>query len=45
MLELARAMPDPEMLLSLEPEELGAKLLFLVRRRHEPPVSPSFLVG
>lgn len=34
MLELARAVPDVEVLLALEPEELGAKLLLLVRKRN-----------
>ena len=29
---LARAIPDVEVLLALEPEELGAKLLFLIKR-------------
>ena len=33
MHELAQAVPDVEVLLKLEPEELGAKLLFLLRRR------------
>jgi uncharacterized protein (TIGR02391 family) len=31
MLELLKTIPDVDMLLALEPEELGAKLLFLVR--------------
>jgi uncharacterized protein (TIGR02391 family) len=33
MRDLATAIPDVEVLLGLEPEELGAKLLFLVRAR------------
>jgi len=33
MRDLATAIPDVELLLGLEPEELGAKLLFLVRAR------------
>src|SRR5262249_32263636 len=33
MYELAQAVPDADVLLALEPEELGAKLLFLLRRR------------
>ena len=33
MYELAGAIPDVEVLLALEPEELGAKLLFLLRKR------------
>jgi uncharacterized protein (TIGR02391 family) len=34
MIELSSAIPDPDVMLSLEPEELGAKLLFLLRRRN-----------
>jgi uncharacterized protein (TIGR02391 family) len=33
MYELSQVIPDVEVLLALEPEELGAKLLFLLRRR------------
>jgi hypothetical protein len=33
MYELTTAIPDADVLLALEPEELGAKLLFFVRRR------------
>jgi uncharacterized protein (TIGR02391 family) len=33
MYELARAIPDVDVLSALEPEELGAKLLFLLRKR------------
>ena len=33
MEELAKAIPDPEMVLALAPEELGSKLLFLLRQR------------
>jgi uncharacterized protein (TIGR02391 family) len=33
MYECAQLFPDPEVLLRLEPEELGAKLLFLLRKR------------
>lgn len=33
MHDLAEAIPDPDVVLALEPEELGAKLLFLARRR------------
>jgi uncharacterized protein (TIGR02391 family) len=33
MYELTQAIPDVEVLLKLEPEELGAKLLFLLRKR------------
>jgi uncharacterized protein (TIGR02391 family) len=35
MRELMTAVPDIETLLALEPEELGAKLLFLIRAREE----------
>jgi uncharacterized protein (TIGR02391 family) len=34
MYELPEAIPDVEVLLKLEPEELGAKLLFLLRKRN-----------
>jgi uncharacterized protein (TIGR02391 family) len=43
MRELHQAIPDPDALLSLEPEELGATLLFILRQRVERdgrPVSP-----
>lgn len=33
MLELLNDVPDPQVLISLEPEELGSKLLFLLRKR------------
>lgn len=33
MYELAKSIPDTDVLLALEPEELGAKLLFLLRNR------------
>ncbi len=36
MYELPRIIPDVEVLLALEPEALGAKLLFLVRARKPP---------
>lgn len=35
MNELPIAIPDPEVLLALEPEELAAKMLFLIRRRSD----------
>lgn len=35
MIELVTAIPDPDMLLALEPEELGAKMLFLIRGRFD----------
>jgi uncharacterized protein (TIGR02391 family) len=33
VIELSRAIPDPKVLIALEPEELGAKILFLLRHR------------
>jgi hypothetical protein len=33
MYDLPKVMPDPEMVLALQPEELGAKLLFLMQAR------------
>ncbi len=33
MYDLIQAIPDAEVLIALEPEELGAKLLFLLRKR------------
>ncbi len=33
MIELAQTVPDPDVLLAMTPEELGAKLLFLLRKR------------
>ena len=33
MIQLFQAIPDPDVLLALEPEELAAKLLFLIRKR------------
>jgi hypothetical protein len=35
MIQLPKAIPDPDVLLALEPEELGAKILFLIRSRHD----------
>jgi hypothetical protein len=35
MLQLVTAIPDVDALLALEPEELGAKMLFLMRGRQE----------
>lgn len=35
MIELPSAIPDPDVLLALEPEELAAKLLFLIRGRDD----------
>lgn len=36
MHQLIQAIPDPDLLLALEPEELAAKLLFLLRKQGEP---------
>jgi hypothetical protein len=36
MIQLYQAIPDPDLLLALEPEELAAKLLFLLRQRGPP---------
>src|ERR1019366_10289702 len=36
MYELPKVIPDADVLLALEPEELGAKLLFLLRKRAFP---------
>jgi uncharacterized protein (TIGR02391 family) len=33
MIQLFQTMPDPDALLALEPEELAAKMIFLIRRR------------
>src|SRR5216683_6507302 len=33
MYELSRSLPDPDVLLALEPEELGAKMLFVLQKR------------
>jgi hypothetical protein len=37
MYDLPTAIPDVNVLLALEPEELGAKILFLLKRRLEQP--------
>ena len=37
MYELPHAIPDPQVLLNLQPEELGGKILFLLRKRSEQP--------
>jgi uncharacterized protein (TIGR02391 family) len=43
MQELVREIPDVDTLLALEPEELGAKLLFLIRKRKEKKFHPGNL--
>jgi uncharacterized protein (TIGR02391 family) len=46
MFELTRAIPDADVLLALEPEVLGAKLIFLLRERFgDKPFHPSNLVA
>lgn len=45
MYELSLAIPDVEVLLALEPEELAAKMLFLLRVRSEAKFHPSNLVN
>src|ERR1700730_7921350 len=45
MIELPTAIPDFEVLLALEPEELGAKMLFLLRKRTEPMFNLATLRG
>lgn len=37
MYELPRAIPEAQALLNLQPEELGGKILFLLRKRNESP--------
>jgi hypothetical protein len=39
-MQLPEAIPDVEMLLSMAPEELAAKMLFLVRGRNQPTFHP-----
>jgi uncharacterized protein (TIGR02391 family) len=43
MRELVTAIPDVDTLLALEPEELGAKLLFIIRSRKETKFNPGNL--
>ena len=45
MIELPTAIPGVEVLLALEPEELGAKMLFLLRKRTEPMFNLATLRG
>jgi uncharacterized protein (TIGR02391 family) len=45
MIQLPEAIPDVEMLLSLAPEELAAKMLFLLRARREPTFHPTNMEG
>ena len=44
MYELTRTIPDATVLLAMEPEELGAKILFLLRKRSKQP-HESFLLS
>ena len=39
MIELPKVIPDPDVLLALEPEELAVKLLFILLQRGGPEVS------
>jgi len=41
--ELSQAIPDVQVLLAMEPEELGAKVLFLLRKRSEGSQQPFLL--
>jgi uncharacterized protein (TIGR02391 family) len=43
MYELSRTIPDPQVLLAMEPEELGAKILFMLRKRAGTAMQQSFL--
>jgi uncharacterized protein (TIGR02391 family) len=43
MIELPKIIPDPDLLLALEPEELAVKLLFILRQRSEPRFHPNNL--
>lgn len=45
MRELLKAVPDCAVLLELEPEELGAKMLFLMRQRRDAPFHSSAFEG
>lgn len=45
MRELVQAIPDPALLLALEPEELAAKLLFLLRQGNQPMAHPGNLLS
>ena len=45
MRELIAAIPDSNALLELEPEELGAKMLFLLRARREEKFHPGSLLN
>src|SRR5436305_1312464 len=45
MQELPTVIPDVQMLLALSPEELAAKMLFLLRKRREEMFHPGNLQG
>lgn len=45
MYEIRQLIPDAQDLLNLEPEELGAKILFILRKRINPPFLFSNLLG
>jgi len=40
MIELPKVIPDPDLLLALEPEELAVKMLFILRQRGQPKFHP-----
>jgi uncharacterized protein (TIGR02391 family) len=44
MIQLLKAIPDVDMLLGLSPQELGAKMLFLLRQRGDPTFLPAGMV-
>jgi hypothetical protein len=43
MLQITQTIPDPDLLVALEPEELASKMLFLLRQRGEPMYHPDNL--
>lgn len=45
MIEIATEIPDVSLLLSLTPEELGAKILFVMRKRSEDPEAKTMAGG
>ena len=45
MIELVQAIPDHEVLLSLEPEELAGKLILLLRKQQRPMFHPNSLIN
>jgi uncharacterized protein (TIGR02391 family) len=43
MFQITQTIPDPDLLVALEPEELASKMLFLLRQRSEPMYHPDNL--